>query len=487
MTNSYSERSRPTIGTDFHARRIYLTDHETEIILQIWDTAGMEKFHGGTLGNSIYRGAHGAMIVYDCADSSSFTQVEAWKREALTRVEPDQFFPIVVIGNKVDLLGQENVLDSSFVHSDTAEGVNSDVFQSDPLWKESIIALNDTKHDQTAVGDRKIDAQGVLTNQSNENSDLVALPSVVTTDIEPIDPRTCISNLQGKEGFLVSKPTEPSSSVKTNIQTDIYDDTEDIKPLNLSEQSVNCGDDTENSCIISSEKHEFSSPNGFFGQRFSPTTSMNALDIISIVRILENMPDIDEDVERGEETDDMRTSDNEEVFIEETGQIDTLIQGSQYSTTNNYNIHCKEGLEVGHVEPTTEYQSIDDYTIVPVQQPPYDPTTIITNSLELSTNLPHTTEILSATSSAEKLNTSTFDVKLTLDDLSVWCIENDYIHIHTSAKTGIDVEKAILTLASLAYETMITKTWKDSIGVGVNSSIKISELYLPRKMKSNCC
>ena len=77
-------------------------------------------------------------------------------------------------------------------------------------------------------------------------------------------------------------------------------------------------------------------------------------------------------------------------------------------------------------------------------------------------------------------------MKLTLQDVASWCVENDYIHIQTSAKDGTGVEKAMLTLASIAYDTMITKTWKDSVGISVNDSIKISELYLPKKEKSYC-
>lgn len=77
--------------------------HGVEVSLQIWDTAGQERFHQGSLGNSFYRGAHGALLVYDVNNASSIEQVAQWRDECLAHQENDSYFPLVVIGNKVDL------------------------------------------------------------------------------------------------------------------------------------------------------------------------------------------------------------------------------------------------------------------------------------------------------------------------------------------------------------------------------------------------
>lgn len=67
------------------------------------DTAGQERFNQSTLGASFYRGAHGALIVYDVTNEKSFEQVSQWSDEVMNKIEPGTYFPIVVVGNKVDL------------------------------------------------------------------------------------------------------------------------------------------------------------------------------------------------------------------------------------------------------------------------------------------------------------------------------------------------------------------------------------------------
>mmetsp|Transcript_883 Transcript_883/g.2207 ORF Transcript_883/g.2207 Transcript_883/m.2207 type:complete len:235 (-) Transcript_883:15-719(-) len=115
--NSYTDERRATTGADFATKKIVLQD--TQMVLQIWDTAGQERFHHGTLGSAFYRGADGAVLVYDVTNAKSFEQVEQWREELMQRIDsdPDQF-PVVVVGNKVDL--------ESGVAMDGTEGVNKE-------------------------------------------------------------------------------------------------------------------------------------------------------------------------------------------------------------------------------------------------------------------------------------------------------------------------------------------------------------------------
>mmetsp|Transcript_104706 Transcript_104706/g.301984 ORF Transcript_104706/g.301984 Transcript_104706/m.301984 type:complete len:136 (-) Transcript_104706:420-827(-) len=95
--NSYTDERRATTGADFATKKIVLQD--TQMVLQIWDTAGQERFHHGTLGSAFYRGADGAVLVYDVTNAKSFEQVEQWREELMQRIDsdPDQF-PVVVVG-----------------------------------------------------------------------------------------------------------------------------------------------------------------------------------------------------------------------------------------------------------------------------------------------------------------------------------------------------------------------------------------------------
>jgi small GTP-binding protein len=99
--NSFKPERRVTLGADFASKVIELGQERVRLI--IWDTAGQERFHHGTIGGAFYRGADGALLVYDTADFSTFAQVELWRRELLQRVDGPDAFPIVCVGNKMDL------------------------------------------------------------------------------------------------------------------------------------------------------------------------------------------------------------------------------------------------------------------------------------------------------------------------------------------------------------------------------------------------
>jgi small GTP-binding protein len=60
-----------TIGIDFKIRTVEI--HNMRCKLQIWDTAGAERFHSIT--TSFYRGAMGILLVYDITDERSFANI----------------------------------------------------------------------------------------------------------------------------------------------------------------------------------------------------------------------------------------------------------------------------------------------------------------------------------------------------------------------------------------------------------------------------
>lgn len=100
-TGKFTGLRRPTVGADFLSKKLII--HDVEVFLQVWDTAGQERFHQGSIGSSFFRGAHGALLVYDVNDERSIEQIEQWRDECLARQEGGEFFPIVVIGNKIDI------------------------------------------------------------------------------------------------------------------------------------------------------------------------------------------------------------------------------------------------------------------------------------------------------------------------------------------------------------------------------------------------
>ena len=77
----------------------------TTIKVQFWDTAGGERFRSIT--SAYYRGAVGALVVYDITKYSTFANVEFWINELKQRGNKDII--ILLVGNKTDLRRQQTV------------------------------------------------------------------------------------------------------------------------------------------------------------------------------------------------------------------------------------------------------------------------------------------------------------------------------------------------------------------------------------------
>lgn len=95
--NEFSLESKSTIGVEFATRSIQV-DGKT-IKAQIWDTAGQERYRAIT--SAYYRGAVGALLVYDIAKHISFENVERWLKELRDHADPN--IVIMLVGNKSDL------------------------------------------------------------------------------------------------------------------------------------------------------------------------------------------------------------------------------------------------------------------------------------------------------------------------------------------------------------------------------------------------
>ncbi|KAJ6575083.1 ras-domain-containing protein [Mycena capillaripes] len=94
--NSFKDHSQHTIGVEFSSRTVKLG--EKRIKLQLWDTAGQERFRSVT--RSYYRGAAGALLVYDITNRDSFTNLSRWLADARALASPH--LVAVLVGNKAD-------------------------------------------------------------------------------------------------------------------------------------------------------------------------------------------------------------------------------------------------------------------------------------------------------------------------------------------------------------------------------------------------
>ncbi|KAJ7611631.1 ras family-domain-containing protein [Roridomyces roridus] len=95
--NEFNLDSKSTIGVEFATRSIDV-DGKT-VKAQIWDTAGQERYRAIT--SAYYRGAVGALLVYDIAKHATYVNVTRWLKEL--RDHADSNIVIMLVGNKSDL------------------------------------------------------------------------------------------------------------------------------------------------------------------------------------------------------------------------------------------------------------------------------------------------------------------------------------------------------------------------------------------------
>ena len=95
--NEFNLDSKSTIGVEFATRSISV-DGKT-IKAQIWDTAGQERYRAIT--SAYYRGAVGALLVYDISKHPTYENVTRWLKEL--RDHADANIVIMLVGNKSDL------------------------------------------------------------------------------------------------------------------------------------------------------------------------------------------------------------------------------------------------------------------------------------------------------------------------------------------------------------------------------------------------
>ncbi|KAK2986401.1 hypothetical protein RJ640_022399 [Escallonia rubra] len=75
--DEFNPHSKATIGVEFQTQSMEIGGKEVRA--QIWDTAGQERFRAVT--SAYYRGAVGALIVYDISRSTTFDSIPRWLDE----------------------------------------------------------------------------------------------------------------------------------------------------------------------------------------------------------------------------------------------------------------------------------------------------------------------------------------------------------------------------------------------------------------------
>eukprot|EP00897_Mesotaenium_endlicherianum_P008626 jgi/Mesen1/7792/ME000408S06914 len=95
--NEFYTDSKATIGVEFRSKTLEIDGKEVKA--QLWDTSGQERYRAVT--SVYYRGAVGALLVYDISRRATFDNVSQWLREI--RCQGDTNLVVMLVGNKTDL------------------------------------------------------------------------------------------------------------------------------------------------------------------------------------------------------------------------------------------------------------------------------------------------------------------------------------------------------------------------------------------------
>ena len=129
-SDKFDTNSKSTIGVEFVYKTLKINK---EIIkVEVWDTAGQERYRSIT--SSYYKGANGAIIVYDITDEDSFKNVESWMNEVIKKGKQNMQF--LLVGNKKDLINDRVVSEQKGI--DKAKELNMNLFEASALEKNNV-------------------------------------------------------------------------------------------------------------------------------------------------------------------------------------------------------------------------------------------------------------------------------------------------------------------------------------------------------------
>ena len=95
--NEFLPNSQATVGVEFLSKSYKINDKIFKI--EMWDTAGQERYKSIT--SAYYKGAKGALLVYDVTSAQSFENIDKWYNEIKEKTNKD--IKLILIGNKIDL------------------------------------------------------------------------------------------------------------------------------------------------------------------------------------------------------------------------------------------------------------------------------------------------------------------------------------------------------------------------------------------------
>ena len=103
IEDKFSQNYMATTGIDLKTSNIELNGKKIRV--QLWDTAGQEKYRAIT--KNLFLKVQGVLALYDITNEDSFVNLKSWVK--LIKEECGNHMPILIVGNKSDLDDKRSV------------------------------------------------------------------------------------------------------------------------------------------------------------------------------------------------------------------------------------------------------------------------------------------------------------------------------------------------------------------------------------------
>jgi Ras-related protein Rab-22 len=163
IRDSFLEGQEPSTMASYISKDILIEQFNIHLKLDIWDTAGQEKYR--SLTKFFYKDAAIAILVYDVTNKSSFTELSEYWTHQLMECGSENLI-IGIAGNKCDMVNEESVNESEVKELANKIGATFQLTSAktnigiDTLFQklgERFLVLNNVEHnkDDDSAANRK--------------------------------------------------------------------------------------------------------------------------------------------------------------------------------------------------------------------------------------------------------------------------------------------------------------------------------------------
>ena len=169
--SKFNESCLSTIGVDTKTKYVKYNDKKIE--LEIWDTAGQEKFK--SLAKNCYKGADGIILIYDISQKKTFYNIKNWYNDIKDSINISKV-AIIIVGNKSDLPNIEvnKEISEKFCEQynlqliETSCKDNINIEETFNSLIENMIKLDTDYKQQLKKRRSKVDESSFIDNRSNK-------------------------------------------------------------------------------------------------------------------------------------------------------------------------------------------------------------------------------------------------------------------------------------------------------------------------------